>query len=294
MIVGELEGFRIYVDDMSSTKVQNNVLYIYMNTEITSFLKNRNLTETEIKLYLLGLQEGSLGASELAKQSGIRRTTVYSALSALEQKGFASVNESEQKRQYTMSNPLMIEHQIAQEVDSLQEQKKDFAEVLPLFDGLVAGTGVGSSVQQFVGEQGVRTAIDQALFCANRSWKIIAPAENYFSQSDAEYAKYFIKTRKQRGITAQSLWEPVFAKSRKFSQGTIDTRNPRILAKEYEGKFASVVILFDQKVLFVNSVKDFSAVVISSPEIFSTMEVFFNGVWSVSKSVPQKYIKPEV
>jgi len=262
-----------------------------MHQEIQTFLQTRGLTDTEIKLYIQSLVSDVSTAAQLAQQSGIKRTTVYSALVSLEQKGLMSVVHSGEIKKYEATKPELIENQLAQEIDTLQTQKNGFSEVLPLFARMMTEHSTSTSVQQYTGERGVRTAIVQALFCADRSWKIIAPTKNYFSQTDKAYADYFIKTRKQRNIAAQSLWEPAFVKSRKFSHSTIDSRNPRILAKEYEGKFASTIILFDQKVLFINSIHDLSAVVISSPEIYSTMELFFAGVWNVSKPVPKNKLK---
>jgi len=262
-----------------------------MHKDIQTFLSERGLTDTEVQLYVLGLGEKISTASDLAKKSGLKRTTVYSALASLEQKGLTGSVLQGSVRAYAMVDPSLLEQQLEEAIEDLQAQKQQFAEVLPLFEKLSGTGGVDTLAQQFQGEAGVRTAVDMALFCRSRQWKIISPAQNYFSQTDPEYAAYFIKTRKQRKISAQSLWEPAFVTKRKFSQSTLDTRNPRVLPRQYANKFQSVIILFDTKVLFVNSMNELSAVVIESPEISATIHVLFDGLWSHSNPIAKSRIR---
>lgn len=259
-----------------------------LQNDVQSFLEKLGLTKTEISLYVAGLQFGSLSATELAKRTSIKRTTVYSALDSLGQKGMVSTHIQTGATHYSMKDPGLIERNIMGKIEALKEQQLDFINVLPALEDIsVKNLGVVETTT-FTGVDGVKTALDTALFCAGRQWKIIAPTLNFLSESEKEYADYFIKIRKQRGIKAKSLWEPSFIKGRTFGETAFEFRDPRVLPKVLEGRFKSMVILFDSKVLFVNSVAVTSAVLIESSEIHDTIEVFFDGLWANASVIPKR------
>jgi hypothetical protein len=132
-------------------------------------------------------------------------------------------------------------------------------------------------VSHFEGAEGIKLVVEKALYCQSRQWKIIAPAKNFFSDFDENYARYFLKTRRANGVKAQSLWE--FKPGRRIlSAEEIKERNPRYLPKTMHGKFQSVVIVFDDKVAFISSMKNLSAVLIQSREINETLAAIFSGL----------------
>lgn len=259
--------------------------------ELKDFLIAFGLTPTEVSLYTTALQFGSLTAGTLAKRAGIKRTTTQSALISLVEKGMMSVHVQSGTNYYTASDPSLIEHRFSEQIDDLKKQQLDFINLLPLFDTLTNKSALATEVAHYQGVSGVRTAVDTALFCASRRWKIIAPERNFFSEGNSDYADYFIKIRKQRGIKAQSLWEPAFTKNRKFDAVAFEFRNPRILPKKLVGKFKNTIIIFDSSVVFVSSAAESSAVLIKSSEIHQTMEVFFDGLWQASSNIPKRNIQ---
>ncbi len=262
-----------------------------VHQDIKQFLLQLGLTPTEISIYVTNLQFGKQTTAELAKRSGIKRTTTYSALASLIEKGMVGMHTQSGSSYFTATDPNLIERSFVTKIDNLKKQQLDFINLLPLFEDLTGQSGGATEVASFHGEKGVRTAVDAALYCASRQWKIIAPEKNFFSESDKEYADYFIKVRTQRKIRAQSLWEPAFVKKRKFNQVDFEFRNPRVLPQQLVGKFKNSLIIFDSSVLFVSSVNEATAVLIKSAEIKETMEVFFDGLWLASKPIPQKNIK---
>lgn len=252
-------------------------------------LKRLGFTDTEIKLYLTGLQLGSSTATELAKAAGIKRTTTHSALLSMEEKGLVGGHEQAGKKLYTMEAPQVLERRYVEAIDALKGEHLDFLNALPLFDAFTKTGAQPTEVSSFSGKEGVKSAVDAALYCSSRHWKIIAPKRNYFSEGGTEYGDYFIKIRRQRQIKARSLWERSFIKGRTFSETAFTFRDPRLIPKHLEGKFKSTLILFDESVLFINSAKEDTAVLIRSKEINDTMSVFFEGLWALSKPIPKSH-----
>lgn len=261
-----------------------------IHRDITTFLDQMGLTPTETSLYITGLQFGPQTTTEIAKRTGIKRTTAHSALLSLAQKGLVGIHTQTDTNYYTMKDPTLFERGFVEKIDDLKKQQLDFINLLPLFDDLTQQKATTTEVATYNGFEGVKTVVDTALYCASRTWKIIAPERNFFSESSKEYAEYFIKVRKQRGIKAQSLWEPSFVQKRTFDKTAFEFRNPRVLSKTLEGKFKNTIIIFDNSVAFIGSSKEASAVLIRSAEISNTMEVFFDGLWENSKPIPKRHV----
>ncbi|MCB9812764.1 hypothetical protein H6778_03850 [Candidatus Nomurabacteria bacterium] len=262
-----------------------------IHKDIKDFLTSWGLTQTEISLYLTGIQYGSQTTAEFARRSGIKRTTAQSALTSLVQKGMMAVHSQSGVSNYTATDPHHLERVFAEQIDEIKKQQLDFINLLPLFEDMTDRAAVATEVSQYQGFEGVKTAVDAALFCASRRWKIIAPERNFFSESDPDYAKYFIKVRTQRGIKAKSLWEPAFVTKRTFGAVDFEFRDPRILPKSLVGRFKTTIIIFDSSVLFISAATTLSAVLIRSDEIRETMEVFFDGLWLTAKQIPKNKVR---
>jgi len=250
--------------------------------QIKKFLQDAGLTPTEITLYLTGLAYDSLGVSELVKQTGIQRTTVYHALDTLAQKGLVSKHETGQRLEFSMADPTVIEKVLNQQISVLQKNADSFKDVLPLFEKYDSGSESKIKTFQYDGIKGIKTVVEEALYCRSGQWDIIAPKKNFFADFDRQFASYFLKTRTARGITTRSLWEKGLNRHI-LSDEEIAQRNPRYVPAEMHGKFKSVIILFDDKVAFISSLKQKSAVLIQSEELFRTMTAMFESIWNKAK-----------
>lgn len=246
--------------------------------KVKTILKNIGLTETEMNVYLVGLSYPSVGVSELEKQTRIKRTTIYHALNTLMRKGLAAKKESAGKLAFIMTRPENIKRLIEKEIKMLQAHEQELDEIIPLLSRRMAEKEGEMAVSHYEGEEGVKLVIEEALYCRSRHWDIIAPAKNYFSEFSKEYAKYFLETRRQRNLTARSLWEYDFSR-RILTREEIKNRNPRYLPEIMHGRFKSVIIIFDDKVAFISSLKELSAIMIQSEEIKNTMTAMFEGLW---------------
>lgn len=260
-------------------------------TDIKEFLEQLGLTGTEISLYMIGLQYGPQTTAEYAKRSGIKRTTTQSALLNLTQEGMMGVHSQPGTTYYTACDPNLIERKLNEQIDELKKQQLDLINLVPLFEDISKQAITTTAATNYQGASGVKTAVDAALFCASRRWKIIAPEKNFFSENEKEYAEYFIRVRKQRGIHAKSLWEKSFVMKRKFDDVAFEFRDPRVLPDSMTGKFRTTIIIFDTSVVFINSTKELSAVLIRSAEISETLGLFFDGLWASARKIPKRYIQ---
>lgn len=252
---------------------------------LNSLLSDIGLTGTEIAVYLTGLAHPSIDVRELVKQTRIKRPTLYHALETLMQKGLASKHGTARKLAFRMTPPNRFEHLIDERIAHLTHRKQRLIELIPLLkQRMPSMTPNEIRTAQYDGIEGIKTVVEEALYCRSRHWDIIAPRKNFFSEFDKAYSCFYLQTRKQRGITARSLWERgTGEQERVLTQEEIRERHPRYLPTNMHGKFESVAILFDDKVAIISSLTSLSAILIDSKEIHRLMSAIFEGLWSISE-----------
>ncbi len=256
-----------------------------MDSELLSFFVSIGLTKTEANIYYCGLSDAQIGVKELVDRTNIKRTTIYHCLGTLRQKGLVSESRDNGKLVYVMARSESIDRFLQRQISKLEQQKLKLASIERSLPKVKVKQSDDWAIEHYTGREGVELAIDTALYCKDRCWKIIAPTNNYFSHSDKNSQKYFLKTRENRHIIAKSLWEETFHPKK----SSVENRAPRILPSSFNGKFKSTIILFDNSILMLSSGKTHSAVILKSTELFSTLSVMFDGLYLISK--PYELIK---
>jgi sugar-specific transcriptional regulator TrmB len=252
-----------------------------------TFLKSLGLTDTEAQIYSTLLSFDDLSPNTLVNETELQRTTIYHALKTLEQKGLVSKRLKNSKLNYSANNPKDIERYLDHQIESIKGKKQELRSLLPALLKLTKNKNNTFKVNQYEGIEGIKNIIDEALYCHSRHWEIIAPKKNFFSEFDPKYAKYFLNTRLENRIIARSLWEgPDWG--RILTEEEIAKRNPRYLPAIMYGKFKSVILLFDDKLALIPSLKEKTAVMIQSQEIHETMLAMFEGLWANSKLYKSK------
>ncbi|HYD93281.1 MAG TPA: helix-turn-helix domain-containing protein [Candidatus Paceibacterota bacterium] len=250
---------------------------------LQSSLEALGLTTTESRIYLAGLKNGPLTAQELARETLIKRPTVYHALSTLSQKGLVAERKENGKIRFSMASPDHLRETVRNEREELKKREAGIDALIPLLSEL-SPSAAGKQVEaaQYDGIEGVKAVIDEALYCRSRAWDIIAPVDNFLRDFDPAYAAYYLKTRKQRGIVSRTLWERKDS-DRRLSAEDQELRNPRFMPASMEGKFKSMLILFDDKVAIISSFKKPSAVLITSKEAHAMLTALFSALWEAGE-----------
>lgn len=92
--------------------------------EIRHLLEQFGLAGKKADIYLASLELGSSTVIEIAKKSGVKRTTCYDILLELEKEGFIFETAKGKKRLFSGEDPEKIK-------SSLSEKERRFSEILP-------------------------------------------------------------------------------------------------------------------------------------------------------------------
>jgi sugar-specific transcriptional regulator TrmB len=258
-----------------------------IDPNILALLKNLGLTEKETTLLLICMGQPETSVDFLAARSGIKRPTIYYVMQTLIQKGLISETRDNGRLKFQATSVDGLQQFAQREANRINSYSEQITRLHNLFPVSSADTLAKVSVEQFSGIEGIKAAIEKALYSQRREWLIVAPASynNFFGQFDKDYWEYFNDTRRQRKIKARSLWEYEKKLSRQIGVQDLVMRKPRYLPKELSGMFRSIMIVFDNRVLFVTSIGEKTAVVINSEELSAMMRAFFEGLWLGSKPI---------
>jgi predicted transcriptional regulator len=249
------------------------------------------LSPSEAKVYLVGLTLDSTTVADLAHHTGIKRPTLYHALSELIEKGLAAESRKGGKLYFVMSPPSSIKTLLERQAQKLALQKQKLDDLIPTLASIQKkkkGDDVG--VVTYHGIEGMKMVMDIAFACKSKRWDVIAPYKNFLREYDPEYAKQYLSARKYHGITSRALWEqPEPSKDGTYSDRPLTPeerrdRNPRLMPWVMQGKFKSMMFLFDDKVAIFSSLDRLSAILITSQEIKDLYQAMFDGIWEFSEA----------
>lgn len=234
-------------------------------------LTDLGLSEQESETYLTLLKLGGSNASIVAKEIGIKRTTIYAILKSLAVKGFASVYFKKNKRFYYPLRP----HKLS----GLFEKKlEDLNSMIPLLES------IEKKQSQSIGLRFIETREE---------------LENFYNEVLVEY-----KNKEYRVIGNTNVWEGIdtdfFVQYRKQrAKNNIHTRlllssdseniNPKdkTLLREFKFlpekyKFKSTIDIFNDRILIVSPELSSLAVVVAIPAMVDVFKSIFEMLWDLN------------
>jgi DNA-binding MarR family transcriptional regulator len=249
--------------------------------EPTKQLASLGLTESETTIYL-AMISGARTARDLVKATGLKRPTVYYALGCLEKRGLVGRTGKDGDGKIFLE-PVEKLQSLAE--DRLRESARIHYEIGSLIPYLISQT---ASIDQkplvafFEGQEAVKRTIMDMLYCKNKQIDSIVSKENFFWQVGKDFVERFVTERKRRGIHTKNMWDTVVDPTliNKFYPAPSEIR---IVPPIMSGKFNTTIFMYDDKTLYVSSLKNSFCVLITSQEHHDTMHAWFDAIWTIAK-----------
>lgn len=249
------------------------------------WLGNYGLNKTEIDIYICILKHPEIKVSDIQKQTGLVRTTIYYTLAQLKSQGLLSENLQNNVKTYRATDINTLHNNIESEILDKKSQLDQLNDLGPMIKDLQSAVLQDSSyVARFEGIGPVKQAIEEALRCNSKRWHIIASRDNFLHYCSKQYQQYYLKERKRRGITAKTLWEP----TDEFAVHDLEEvfyRNPRKLPEEFRGTFNSLIIIYDKTTLIVDPYEQKTAHAIHNPTSTHLLRLLHEFAWKNSAQV---------
>ena len=239
---------------------------------ISTLLTELGLSENEASVYLAALSLGSTTILRIARSAELKRTTVYSIIESLKQKGLISLEVKGWKTLFVAENPEKLDTMI-------ESRRAKLKKALPELAALYNLHGGESFVKYYEGLEAIKSVYEGLI-------RDVRPHENYYVVSnptqwfnlDPTYFSHFLKRRAKLDIKVRMLFTDT-----KDTQTILKLVNPsvntliKILPRKAHLTINTVVT--PQRVVIHQLTPPLFAIVIENQSIIRMQQEFFDIMW---------------
>lgn len=258
--------------------------YIIMTTKDSSFMHTNQLLQklgfstNETRVYLAALETGLSSAQQIAQQAGVKRTTAYSVLSYLVNRGVVAKAKIKGKNRFLAEPPERL-------LTLIDELERGIKEVLPQLEAVYNKQETKPKITFYEGERAVQKIYDDTLI--EKPGEILEWNTNAYFEGKTDVDPDYIKKRVALNIKARriagkgSKWDTKhkYLDQKELSQTVIipkDIFDPKI-----------EVNIYNNKVAFLNYAENMS-VIIESRAIADAMRQAYELSWKGAKTMEVK------
>jgi len=182
---------------------------VYNVPMFEKFLEELGLSEKEAKVYLALLQVDSAHVNDIAKKTGVNRTTVYPVLESLETKGLVSELQDGKGGGYHAEPPERLETFVERQKVLLNEKSERLKDMVPQLKTIQRETGQKPTVKLFQGRDGAIAAYTEFFGFPESEKKEVYTVFNedlLFNVFTQEEIDHFRNLRKNKKIEASVLY----------------------------------------------------------------------------------------
>lgn len=242
------------------------------NAKLLETLKDIGLDETEAQIYLTSLSLGPTTVLKIARNSDIKRTTIYGVIESLKNKGLMKIELKGLKQLYIAENPEKLE-------DILDNRKREFSAKLPSFMALYKLEGGESSIKYYTGLKDMKKVYLSTIDDIKRGgeYLVITNEEKWFELDPEFWMKEYIEVRAK-----------LPCKTRLISQDSKTAREHERFQANYNEQFKIFknevslnidMVLTPNKLVIVDLLPPLTTLVIENKNIIELQKQLFEIIW---------------
>jgi len=229
------------------------------------------LSENEAKIYLAILASGPSTIVKVARASGIKRTTVYSVMDALKNKGLISVEIKGLKQLFAAENPGKLEA-------LAEERKKKLERSLPELAALYNLKGGESSIKYYEGLSGLKTVYENLLAIIQpHDYYLVVGDQEAWLNLDEKYFKKFIERRAKYNIDIRLILQNTES-AREF-QKFQRNYNEQIKLLAPQVKLKSELVITPRRFITHQLDSPLITIVIENQNVIQLQKEIFEVIW---------------
>lgn len=249
------------------------------NTKLIELLEELGLSENESKVYFASLSLGPATIIKIARTAEIKRTTVYSVVESLKQKGLMSLEIKGFKKLYVAENPDKLE-------TILETRRHRLKNLLPEFSAIYNLKGGESLIKYYEGLESVKGVYEGLI-------RDVRPHEDYLIVSDQhkwitadkEYFLNFTRRRAKLPINIRLLLQDT-PDAREFQKHE-KMYNFKIKILPPQTKLNTNLVVIPQRSLIHQLTPPIIAIVIENKSVIQMFREMFEIMW---KAIPDQNI----
>lgn len=248
-----------------------------MKNELIETLKSVGLSEKEATVYLTSLSLGPSTVLRIARASEVKRTTIYSILESLKQRGLMRMDVRGWKTLYSAENPEKLESLI-------NTMKSEVKNAMPKFAALHSLHTSGAFIKYYESLEAIKGVYESLL-------RDIKPGEDYlivgdlslWLEQDPVFFQNFTERRAKLDINIRVLMQDSekARENKKFERNY----NEHIKIMPPDFKLTTNMVITPRRLMINQLTLPLMAMVIENESIIQMHRELFEMVW---KSVPDE------
>mgnify|MGYP001572833139 CR=1 FL=1 len=242
------------------------------NNSLIDTLNELGLSKNESNVYFSCLSLGSATIIDIARASELKRTTVYSVIESLKQKGLVNIEINGFKRKFVAEDPQKLEI-------ILETRRKKLREALPEFSALYNLKGGESFIKYYEGLESVKGVYESLIrdIRPHQDYLIIGNQDEWL-RLDGEYMSDFMERRAKLPIKIRMLLiESETSKDWKTKERNFNA-SIKILPKST--KIKTNLVITPQRVLIHQLVQPIIGIVIENKSVIHMHQEMYEIIWN--------------
>jgi HTH-type transcriptional regulator, sugar sensing transcriptional regulator len=236
-------------------------------------LKILELNEKEAKIYGAILRARRATVIELAKATGIKRTTVYHCLDALAEKGLINRIIKDNHKYYYAEDPEESLRGV------MREREENIKKLIPDLKAIFGTELYQPEIRIYRHLGGIRKILEDIIDTKEPVARYYLSDYNLEDMAGADYVDSFVKRRIESGVKSLALrsfkYKPEREKGRTHAQQNREVRfvPENVIIKPY-------VCVYDDKVAMISTKEEKFGFIIQSHEFAEAQKAIFDMIWN--------------
>ena len=267
--------FKLLLLHNTTTFIKKQIPLIAMDTKI---LKEIGLTDNEIKVYLIMLEEDENLASTIADKTKINRSLMYTILNNLIEKGMASYVVKENRKYFRATDPEKILNILKEKEELIKKQEEAVKNILPDLRKLKLPREEEVKVEIYKGKEGNKTLLDDILrvgedyLCLGYSGLSLGIIPYYFM--------HWHKRRVKIGIKRKIITKEQMRDNKAMKWGLTSVR---YVPDELNIPISTMIYGNKVWTMLPSGKNDQVSILIESKDITNSYRNYFNLLWKIAK-----------
>lgn len=244
------------------------------NEDLIKILSDIGLSENESKVYFAALSLGPATVLKIARAAEVKRTTVYSVVESLKQKGLMNIEVKGFKQLYVAESPEKLE-------TVLEQRRAEFKNSLSEFMALYNLKGGESYIKYYEGLEAMKNVYEELL-------KDIQPHEDYLVVSaieqwyklDPDYFWDFVERRSKLPIKVRMLFTDSKESRKRMKRYNFPNTQIKLLSPKT--KLTTNLVVIPKKVVIHQLTPPIMAIVIENKSVVQMHKELFEIIWKVA------------
>ncbi len=239
------------------------------------------LTEKEAQVYTALLELEIASVNEIAKSTGINRSSTYVIIESLKRQGLVSVSDDKKIQQFIATTPDVFLRLIDESSLEQEKLREKMHKVVPELKALYRGTKEKPRVRVYEGKQGLINAFEDTLQTKEKKIRVSSSGTTLFKVLP-NYLPMYIKLRREKGIKMYSIHPDDKAGRILVNIPPTNFDSPLLIPKR-NYPFPADLAIYDDKIAYMSLEGKGIAIVIESKEMADVMKSVFDLAFEEAK-----------